>query len=35
MKYMDRDVAVEGGVLDAECQGLLLEFFSKLRQSGT
>jgi len=33
MKYMGRDIVVEGGVLDAECQGLLLEFFSKLRQS--
>jgi tRNA(adenine34) deaminase len=35
MRYMDRDIVVEGGVLDAECQGLLLEFFSKLRQSET
>jgi tRNA(adenine34) deaminase len=32
--YMDRGVAVEGSVLEAECQALLLEFFSKLRQAG-
>ena len=31
--YMDRGVAVEGGVLEAECQALLVEFFSKLRQA--
>jgi tRNA(adenine34) deaminase len=33
-KYMDRGLTVEGGLLDGECQGLLLEFFSKLRKSG-
>jgi tRNA(adenine34) deaminase len=33
LKYMDRGLSVEGGLLDNECQGLMLEFFSKLRQS--
>ncbi|HVP57228.1 MAG TPA: nucleoside deaminase [bacterium] len=33
LKYMDRDLRVESGVLGDEAQGLLLEFFSKLRQS--
>jgi len=31
--YMDRGLAVEGGVLQAECQALLQEFFAKLRQA--
>ena len=33
-KYMDREVSVSGGVLESGCQELLLEFFSKVRQSG-
>jgi tRNA(adenine34) deaminase len=33
-KYMDRKINVDGGILEDECQGLLVEFFSKLRQSG-
>jgi tRNA(adenine34) deaminase len=33
MSYLDRDIAVAGGVLEAECQALLVEFFSKLRQA--
>jgi tRNA(adenine34) deaminase len=32
-RYMDRDLPVEGGVLEAECRSLLLEFFAKLRQA--
>ena len=33
-KYMDREIRVSGGVLESGCQELLLEFFSKVRQSG-
>ncbi|MFH1220594.1 MAG: nucleoside deaminase [Candidatus Eisenbacteria bacterium] len=33
-KYMDRELSVSGGVLESGCQELLLEFFSKVRQSG-
>jgi len=33
-KYMDREVSVSGSVLESGCQELLLEFFSKVRQSG-
>ena len=33
-KYMDREISVSGGVLESGCQELLLEFFSKVRQSG-
>jgi tRNA(adenine34) deaminase len=32
--YMGRTVAIEGGVLEGDCQELVVEFFSKLRQSG-
>jgi tRNA(adenine34) deaminase len=32
-RYMDRDLAVDSGVLEAECKGLLGEFFAKLRQA--
>lgn len=31
--YINRGVVVEGGVLEAECQALLQEFFAKLRQA--
>ncbi|MFZ1947752.1 MAG: nucleoside deaminase [bacterium] len=31
--YMDRGLVVTGGVLARECQALLAEFFSKLRQA--
>ena len=33
-KYMDCELSVSGGVLESGCQELLLEFFSKVRQSG-
>ena len=33
LKYMDREITIDGGVLETECRGLLLEFFSKVRQS--
>ena len=33
LRYMDRSIGVEGGLLEKECQGLVLEFFGKLRQS--
>ena len=31
--YMDRSIAVEGGLLESESQKLVLEFFARLRQS--
>lgn len=33
LKYMDREITIDGGVLEEECRGLLLDFFSKMRQS--
>jgi tRNA(adenine34) deaminase len=33
LKYADRELTVDGGVLEQECEALLLEFFSKVRQS--
>ena len=32
LKYMDREITIDGGMLAEECKGLLLEFFSKVRQ---
>ena len=32
LKYMDREITIDGGILAEECKGLLLEFFSKVRQ---
>jgi tRNA(adenine34) deaminase len=32
LKYMDREITIDGGVLEAECRSLLQEFFQKLRQ---
>jgi hypothetical protein len=29
---MDREITIDGGILAEECKGLLLEFFSKVRQ---
>ena len=34
LKYMDRELTIDGSVLDKECEALLLEFFSKVRESG-
>jgi tRNA(adenine34) deaminase len=33
LKYMDREITIDGGILEEECKGLLLEFFQKVRQS--
>ncbi|MFH1313343.1 MAG: tRNA adenosine(34) deaminase TadA [Candidatus Eisenbacteria bacterium] len=33
LKYMDREITIDGGMLEEECKGLLLEFFSKVRKS--
>jgi tRNA(adenine34) deaminase len=33
LKYMDREITIDGGILEEECKGLLLEFFSKVRKS--
>lgn len=33
LKYADRELTIDGGVLEQECEALLLEFFSKVRQS--
>jgi tRNA(adenine34) deaminase len=30
--YMDRSIALEGGLLEGECRELVLEFFARLRQ---
>jgi tRNA(adenine34) deaminase len=35
LKYMDRELTIDGGVLEQECEALLLEFFSKVRESGS
>jgi tRNA(adenine34) deaminase len=32
LKYTDREITIDGGVLEAECRSLLQEFFQKLRQ---
>jgi tRNA(adenine34) deaminase len=32
LKYLDREITVDGGVLEEECRGILQEFFLKLRQ---
>jgi tRNA(adenine34) deaminase len=32
LKYMGREISINGGVLEQDCRGLLLEFFAKLRQ---
>jgi tRNA(adenine34) deaminase len=32
LKYMDRELTIEGNVLEDECRGLLQEFFVRLRQ---
>ena len=33
LKYIDREITMDGGVLEEECRALLLDFFSKVRQS--
>ncbi len=32
LKYMDRELTIEGGVLEDECRSLLQEFFVRVRQ---
>jgi tRNA(adenine34) deaminase len=32
LKYMDRDLSIDGGVLEVDCRGLLQEFFARLRR---
>jgi tRNA(adenine34) deaminase len=32
LKYLDRELTIDGGVLEEECRGLLKEFFTGLRQ---
>jgi len=31
LKYMDREITIDGGILEGECSGLLEQFFMKLR----
>jgi tRNA(adenine34) deaminase len=33
VKYMDREMAIDGGVLEDECTGIMAEFFAQLRSS--
>jgi tRNA(adenine34) deaminase len=33
LKYLDRELTIDGGVLEEECRALLLEFFAKVRQT--
>lgn len=33
LKYMDREITIDYGVLETECAALLAEFFDKLRNS--
>jgi tRNA(adenine34) deaminase len=35
LKYLDRELTIDGGVLEEECRVLLLEFFEKVRQRNT
>lgn len=32
LKYMDRELTIEGGILEDECRSLLQEFFVRVRQ---
>jgi tRNA(adenine34) deaminase len=34
LKYMDRELTIEGNVLEDECRTLLQEFFVRVRQKG-
>ena len=33
LKYMDREITIDGGVLESECSQILKEFFTKIRDS--
>jgi tRNA(adenine34) deaminase len=33
LKYMDREITIDGGVLAEDCSALLKEFFSRVRQT--
>jgi tRNA(adenine34) deaminase len=34
LKYMDREVTIDGGVLEQECRELLSDFFARMRDEG-
>jgi tRNA(adenine34) deaminase len=34
LKYLDRELTIDGGVSDGECRQLLTEFFSRVRRDG-
>ena len=33
LKYMDREISIDGGVLEGECRKLLLDFFARVRHT--
>jgi len=33
LKYLEREVTIDGGVLEKECRALVLEFFEKIRDT--
>ena len=33
LKYLDRELTIDGGVLEEECRGLLKEFFARMRKN--
>jgi tRNA(adenine34) deaminase len=34
LKYLDRELTIDGGVLEEECRGLLRDFFAGMRDEG-